>query len=251
MSNDYKIASFYRFQELDCLPEIKGRLLTAMEEIGVFGTIIIAEEGFNGTISVEMSGLEVFLEVLATVFGTVPECKFSLHGEPGFKRRKVKIKKEIVTLRKDVSIELGTGTHVSNEEWNRLLADPDTVLIDTRNDYEYRVGTFRGAINPGISSFSELPEYIEKHFDPAKEPKIAMFCTGGIRCEKFAPYLVEKGFKNVFQLEGGILRYLEKTPVDESLWEGECFVFDERVTVDRDLNQGTAEDFSSAKSMDS
>ncbi len=168
----------------------------------------------------------------------------------GLSGSKVKIKKEIVTLRKDVKISLGAGTHVSNEEWNRLLKDPETILIDTRNDYEYRVGTFRGAINPQISSFSELPEFVENHLDSSKEPKIAMFCTGGIRCEKFAPYLVERGFKNVFQLDGGILRYLEETPSGESLWEGECFVFDERITVDRDLNQGTAEDFSSAKTSE-
>ena len=147
-----------------------------------------------------------------------------------------------MTLRQKVEIEKGEGTHTKPADWNEIISDEKTIILDTRNDYEVELGTFRGAINPKIEKFSDLPKYIAENFDPKEDKKIAMFCTGGIRCEKFAPYLKEMGFEKVFQLEGGILKYLEETPENESLWEGECFVFDDRITVDHNLKQGKTED---------
>ena len=147
-----------------------------------------------------------------------------------------------MTLKKQVKIKLGENTHVDAKEWNKIISDPETLVLDTRNDYEYQTGTFRGAINPGIAKFSELPSFVEENLDPQKHKRVAMFCTGGIRCEKFAPYMKEIGFKEVYQLEGGILKYLELTPNEESLWTGECFVFDERITVDANLQKGTEPD---------
>ncbi len=245
--NKNKIASFYLFTRMRGLEAIKAKLLGLMEEFDVTGTIIIADEGFNGTVAAHAARLDTFLLEMCGVFESEPEFKFSYDDEPGFARRKVKIKKEIVTLKKAVSIDLGEGTHVAPDEWNQLITDPETILIDARNDYEFKVGTFEGAVNPGTESFSELPDFIESNFDPNRDPKIAMFCTGGIRCEKLAPFLKEKGFQNVYQLKGGILRYLEEVDPRESLWKGECFVFDERITVDPSLRRGTARDLSAAK----
>ncbi|MDH3530907.1 MAG: rhodanese-like domain-containing protein [Acidobacteriota bacterium] len=249
MNNEYRIASFYRFQELSELESLKRLLLAEMEASEVFGTIIIAEEGFNGTVSAKKKKLDIFLQSIESIFGCALEYNFSEHDTPGFRRRKIKIKKEIVTLRKNVRMELGHGTHVEAEEWNRIISDPSVIVVDARNDYEHEIGTFRGARNPHTEKFSELPEIIDSRIDPAENPKIAMFCTSGIRCEKLAPYLVEKGFEQVFQLHGGILRYLERIPADESLWEGECFVFDERITVDDRLRKGTAIDVSQTKQL--
>ncbi len=245
--NKNKIASFYQFTPMRRLEAKKAKLLGFMEEFDVTGTIIIADEGFNGTVAAAAPRLDAFLMEMCGVFESEPEFKFSYDDEPGFARRKVKIKKEIVTLKKAVNIDLGEGTHVAPDEWNRLITDPETILIDARNDYEFKVGTFEGAVNPGTESFSELPDFIESNFDPNRDPKIAMFCTGGIRCEKLAPFLKEKGFQNVYQLKGGILRYLEEVDPRESLWKGECFVFDERITVDPSLRRGTARDLSAAK----
>ncbi|REJ79541.1 MAG: hypothetical protein DWQ47_02570 [Acidobacteria bacterium] len=213
-----------------------------MEEDSIFGTIILAPEGFNSTVSGTSHDLEAFLLKAGETLGTDFEVKLSTFDKPPFKRRKVKIKREIVTLRKEVDIEAGRGTHVGSDEWNRLISDPETLLLDTRNDYEVEVGRFRGAVNPFTKSFGELPEFVEENLDPSKFKRVAMYCTGGIRCEKFAPYLKQKGFKEVYQLKGGILKYLEDTLEAESLWEGECFVFDERVSVDEDLQKGEASD---------
>lgn len=240
----YQIITFYQFKKLTNLEEIKSSLRSAMAEYSVFGTFIIAEEGFNSTVCGEVEKIENFVPLVENIFDTKIEYKSSFHDEITFKRQKVKIKKEIVTLRKQVNIEKGVGTHIKSLEWNEILKDPQTVILDTRNDYEFKIGTFKGAINPQTKSFNELPHFVEENLDPKKHKKIAMFCTGGIRCEKFAPYLKEQGFEEVFQLEGGILRYLEEVPENESLWEGECFVFDERVTVDEQLKKGNAEDLS-------
>ncbi len=248
MSEGYTIASFYRFETLSDLPSLKRRLAEAMETHSILGTIIIAEEGFNATVSALAGNMERFLEEISEVLGGLPNCKFSRCEGGGFQRQKVKIKKEIVTFKSPVDMRLGAGTHVSPEDWDEVVSDPATILIDARNDYEYKVGTFRGAVNPGTEAFSELPDYVESNLSPVGDPAIAMFCTGGIRCEKLAPYLVEKGFHRVYQLDGGILNYLESTGNRSGLWEGECFVFDERVTVDDSLRKGLAPDFSSLKS---
>ncbi|HUF04051.1 MAG TPA: rhodanese-related sulfurtransferase [Aridibacter sp.] len=239
---EYRIAAFYEFRPLEGLSDLKESLLGAMEQCAVNGTLIIAEEGFNGSVSGPPESLDRFLREAAEILGTEFEVKNSYHDEVPFMRRKVKIKREVVTLRRDVDIALGKGTHVGPEEWNRLISDPETLVLDTRNDYEVEVGRFKGAVDPLTASFGELPEFVDNNLDPSKHRRVAMYCTGGIRCEKFAPYLKQKGFEEVFQLKGGILNYLEKVPLDESLWEGECFVFDERVSLDGELLKGEADD---------
>lgn len=240
----YQIVTFYEFKKLSGLKAIKSALKSGMEEKSIFGTFIIANEGFNSTICGTTKDLAKFIPRVEHIFDTKIEFKSSFHEEMAFRRRKVKIKKEIVTLRKEVDIEKGLGTHVEAQNWNEILEDPETVVIDARNEYEYKVGSFNGAVNPKTSSFNELPDFVEQNLDPNKDNKVAIFCTGGIRCEKFAPYLKEQGFKDVYQLKGGILKYLEEVSDEKSLWEGECFVFDERITVDSNLEKGSAEDFS-------
>lgn len=244
MLNEFQIITFYEFKKLTDLENLKISLKSVMQENSIFGTIIIAEEGFNSTVCGLIKDIKNFVPEIEKILDTKLNCKSSFHAEIAFKRIKVKIKKEIVTLRKKVEIENGIGTHVKSDKWNEIISDSDTIILDTRNDYEYKVGTFKNAINPQTASFNELPEFIEKNLDPEKHKKIAMFCTGGIRCEKFAPYLKMLGFEEVYQLEGGILKYLEETPENESLWQGECFVFDERITVDEQLKKGSEKDFS-------
>ena len=239
---DYQIITFYEFKRLENLPEIKTMLRSAMDEFSILGTIIIAEEGFNATIAGLISDVEKFVEILEKTFDTKLVYKSSFHSERPFLRAKVRIKNEIVSLRKPIEIEKGAGTHVKPAEWNRIISDENTILLDARNDYEVEVGTFRGAINPKIEKFSDLPGFVAENFNPESHKRIAMFCTGGIRCEKFAPLMKEMGFEEVYQLEGGILKYLEETPENESLWEGECFVFDDRISVDNNLRQGKTED---------
>lgn len=242
--NDFQIITFYEFKPLDSLPELKQSLTAAMREHSIFGTIIIASEGFNSTVSGAPGDISKFIPVVEDILETALEYKSSFHAEKPFQRIKVKIKAEIVTLKRGVEIEKGVGTHVKPEDWNSLISDPGVVILDTRNDYEFKVGTFRNAINPATAKFSDLPQFVAENLDTGKHKKVAMFCTGGIRCEKFAPYMKGLGFEEIFQLEGGILKYLEDIPEKESLWEGECFVFDERVTVDDNLQKGAAEDIS-------
>ena len=240
--DSYRIASFYEFKRLDDLPLVREELLSQMEAFSVHGTFIIAEEGFNATISGTPEALDAFLPEAERVLGASFEVKDSFHDQMPFRRRKVKIKKEIVTLRKDVDISLGKGTHVDASRWNEIITDPETLVLDTRNEYEVKVGRFRNAFDPETSSFSDLPDAIADRIERRDYKRVAMYCTGGIRCEKFAPYLKAEGVEEVFQLNGGILRYLEEVPPEQSLWEGECFVFDERVSVDEGLTKGEAED---------
>jgi UPF0176 protein len=245
--NQVQIISFYEFKELSHvadLTELKDGLKIILRELDVRGTIIIAEEGFNGMVCGEALQIAQFITRVGIIFDTNLAIKSSFYGRAPFRKIDVKIKPEIVTLKKSVNISLGKGTHVKGDEWNRLISDPETIVLDARNDYEYRTGTFKGAINPQTRKFSDLPAFVAENLDPEKHKRVAMFCTGGIRCEKFAPYLKQIGFDEVFQLEGGILKYLEETPVDEMLWEGECFVFDERVTVDKNLQKGSGPDYS-------
>ncbi|HEX8249612.1 MAG TPA: rhodanese-like domain-containing protein [Pyrinomonadaceae bacterium] len=245
----YQIITFYEFKDLTRigeLEEIKKSLKLAMRAHSIFGTIILAAEGFNSTVGGEPENVGKFIESAEAILETSLKYKASRHARIPFRRVHVKIKPEIVTLKRQVEIAKGVGTHVSAQKWNEIISDADTLVLDARNDYEYRVGTFRRAINPQTRKFSELPEFIEKNLDPQRHKKIAMFCTGGIRCEKFAPYVKDLGFAEVYQLEGGILKYLEEIPVAESLWQGECFVFDERVSVDENLQKGNAPDLSTA-----
>jgi len=242
----FQIISFYEFNQLDDekLALLRSELRAAMRENQIKGTIILAGEGFNATVCGLKHDIERFVETAEQLFETTLQIKSSFHAECPFRRIDVKIKPEIVTLKQTVDIAKGSGTHIDPREWNALISDPGVFVLDTRNDYEFRNGTFAGAVNPKTKKFSDLPRFIEENLDPERHPKIAMFCTGGIRCEKFAPYLKERGFKEVYQLRGGILRYLEEMSDEESRWGGECFVFDQRLTVDKNLQKGVGPDFS-------
>lgn len=242
----FHIITFYEFKRFaeDQLPLMRASLRGAMREHSIRGTVILASEGFNATVCGTSADIVDFISLAERILDTRLEPKSSFHDACPFQKIDVKIKPEIVTLKKQVDIKLGVGTHVHPRDWNEIISDPSVVVLDTRNDYEFRNGTFKGAINPQTEKFSELPEFVEANLDPTEHSKVAMFCTGGIRCEKFAPYLKQIGFSEVFQLQGGILSYLEQTPADESMWEGECFVFDERVTVDRKLRKGIEPDHS-------
>lgn len=242
----FKIAAFYRFHTIaaERLASIRDRLRSSMESSDIVGTIILAEEGINSTICGTESAIDTFLEDLSEILRVEITPKFSYSCERPFKKIDVKIKPEIVTLKKKVDIGLGNGTHVSPTDWNDLISDPEVFVLDTRNDYEFKTGTFENAVNPETEKFSDLPAYVSEQLDPEKHKKIAMFCTGGIRCEKFAPYMRSLGFESVFQLEGGILKYLEEVPMQDQRWVGECYVFDTRVTVDNKLDPGSVEDLS-------
>lgn len=243
-TKDFQIITFYEFKDLTDLAEIKELISRFMRENEIFGTIILASEGYNSTVCGLPENIEKFIAFLETVFQTKLKYKSSFHDRCPFKRIKVRKKAEIVTLKQKIDIKKGFGTHRDAKEWNEIISDPETVILDARNRYEYKSGTFRGAINPETAKFSDLPAFVEQNLNPAKHKKIAMFCTGGVRCEKFAPFLKDLGFEEVFQLEGGILKYLEQVPAEENLWEGECFVFDERITVDKSLKKGSKKDFS-------
>lgn len=242
----FQIITFYEFKkfETEALPAIRASLRDVMRENSIKGTLILATEGFNSTVCGEPSNIERFISSAESILSTRLKFKSSFHDACPFRRIDVKIKPEIVSLKQPVEISLGAGTHVGADEWNKLLNDPSVVVLDTRNDYEFQNGTFKNAINPKTEKFSDLPEFVAENLDPERHPRVAMFCTGGIRCEKFAPYMKQLGFKEVFQLEGGILKYLEQVPDGESRWQGECFVFDDRVTVDENLEKGVGPDYS-------
>jgi UPF0176 protein len=244
----YLTAAFYKFVELSNFPEMKEPLLAFCESQDVKGTILLANEGINSTIAGSEAGVRAVLAYLKNDprLATL-EHKESWSSKPPFYRMKVKLKKEIVTMGvPTVNPNETVGQYVKPQDWNALIADPDVVLIDARNTYEVNIGTFRGAIDPQTKSFSELPDWLLQHpalqsketDTGAKKPKVAMFCTGGIRCEKSTAFLKANGFDEVFHLEGGILKYLETVPEADSQWQGECFVFDERVTVGQGLKVG-------------
>jgi UPF0176 protein len=242
----FQIITFYEFKPLEPerLAALKESLRSVMAANSIKGTIILAEEGFNATVCGEPKNIDAFVRGFEELLGTTLNFKASFHDACPFRKIDVKIKPEIVTLKKQVDISKGAGTHVSPGKWNEIISDPSVVIIDARNDYEFRNGTFRRAINPHTEKFSELPGFVAETLDPNTHEKVAMFCTGGIRCEKFAPYIKQLGFKQVFQLDGGILRYLEEVPTEESLFDGECFVFDDRRTVDGELKKGVGPDYS-------
>jgi UPF0176 protein len=238
----FHIAAFYQFAGLSELDAARDRLVALGAECDVKGTILLAPEGVNGTIAGPREDVEAFLSLLRSDPRLSSlEAKWSTSDEDPFRRLKVRLKREIVTLRVDeVDSINNTGVHVPPEEWNDLISDPDTIVIDTRNDYEYAIGTFANAVNPETRRFGEFPAWIKSQQD-IKDKKIAMFCTGGIRCEKGTAYLKEQGFGEIYQLEGGILKYLETVDEDESLWDGECYVFDRRVSVSHGLVPGNLE----------
>ncbi|HCQ36820.1 MAG TPA: hypothetical protein DIU19_12975 [Alcanivorax sp.] len=231
------VAALYRFTRLDDYQSLREPLLAAMLERDVRGTLLLAHEGINGTISGARDDVDAIVGWLrADPRFQDMEYKESFAAEHPFLRTKVKLKKEIVTMGvEDLDPNANRGTYLEAEEWNRVIADPETLVIDTRNDYEYEVGTFQGAVNPNTKAFREFPEYVKQHLDPARHKKVAMFCTGGIRCEKASAYMLSKGFESVFHLKGGILQYLEDVPQEDSRWEGDCYVFDGRVAVGHGL----------------
>lgn len=242
---DFLTAAFYKFVELPDCAELKAPLLACCEDNAVKGMILLASEGINGTVAGPAAGVHAVLAFLRRDPRLTDLVhKASWAGKSPFYRMKVRLKREIVTLGvPGLHPSRLAGTYVNPHEWNRLLEDPEVVLIDTRNDYEVAIGSFKGAINPHIKSFAELPDWVRQEAAlqaPAgKKPKVAMFCTGGIRCEKSTAFLRAHGFDEVYHLEGGILKYLETVPQEISRWEGECFVFDERVSVAHGLAPGS------------
>jgi UPF0176 protein len=239
------VAALYHFAPLDGLPAIRAGLLALCCHHGVKGTLLLAREGVNGTIAGSDAAIAAVVEHLRAVQGLAAlEVKYSRAPALPFHRLKVRIKAEIVTMgQPDVDPLASAGRYVAAQDWNALIADPDTILIDTRNDYEVAAGTFTGAIDPQTASFREFPAWFrarrEDLLGQGKQPKVAMFCTGGIRCEKSTAFLKGEGVEQVFHLQGGILKYLETVPAEQSLWRGECFVFDQRVTVGHGLVPGT------------
>lgn len=237
------VATFYKFVQLPDYQELQPKVLSYCQQQAIRGTILLALEGVNGTIAGSRSAIDSVLSFLQSDprFADLEHKESSAETVP-FERMKVKVKKEIVTFGKpDVNPAEKVGTYVSPKEWNELIANPDVVVIDTRNDYEVSIGTFHRAINPETNSFREFPEYVKQNLDPNQHRKVAMFCTGGIRCEKASSYLLDQGFQEVYHLQGGILKYLEEVPAEESLWQGECFVFDERIAVKHGLEPGSYE----------
>lgn len=234
------VCALYKFVALDDYQELRAPLYDVMKRNEVRGTLLLAQEGINGTVSGTRDAIDALLTWLKSDARLAElDYKESLHERQPFKRTKVKLKKEIVTLGVEgIDPKRVVGTYIEPKDWNALISDPDVVLVDTRNDYEVQVGTFRHAVNPKTDSFREFPEYVKQNMDPAKQKKVAMFCTGGIRCEKSTAYMKEQGFDEVYHLKGGILKYLEEVPQETSLWEGECFVFDDRVTVNHQLEKG-------------
>jgi len=234
------VAALYKFAPLTRLKELQRKLQKTCDENGICGTLLLAPEGINGTIAGSRKGIDAVLAFLRRQKGLKGlEHKESSAAAQPFHRMKVRIKKEIVTMGAAADPNETVGEYLSPAEWNKVIADPETIVIDTRNDYEVKIGTFKNAVNPKTSSFSEFPGWVKKELDPKRDRQVAMFCTGGIRCEKASSYMKKMGFGKVYHLKGGILKYLEEMPEGKSLWEGECFVFDQRVSVKHGLAPGS------------
>jgi UPF0176 protein len=242
-STPFRVAALYRFVRLDRCDELRAPLAAFCCSRGIKGTLLIAREGINGTVA----GSEAAIADLIAHLEAMPEfagldVKYSAAGEMPFHRMKVRLKREIVTMGvPDIDPLAGAGAYVDPSDWNALIADPDTVVVDTRNGYEVALGSFAGAIDPQTESFRDFPDWVARNRNALDGKKVAMFCTGGIRCEKATAYVKSQGIDEVFHLKGGILKYLEEVPAEESLWRGECFVFDERVSVAHGLEVGEAE----------
>ena len=241
MSTQYVTCALYKFVALPNFGSLRAPLLKSMTDNEVFGTLLLAAEGINGTMSGTREGVNAVLQWIAQQPGLENiDCKESFDDEIPFYRSKVKLKKEIVTMGVEgIDPKQVVGTYVKPKDWNALISDPDVLVVDTRNDYEVEIGTFKNAVDPKTTSFREFPAWAKDNLDKGKHKKIAMFCTGGIRCEKSTAYIKEQGFEEVYHLEGGILKYLEEVPKEQTLWQGECFVFDNRVAVDHDLKRGS------------
>jgi len=228
----YTIAAFYRFVSLPDPAALREEFRAAFSEDELCGTMLIAGEGVNGTMAGGAATIDRLLTMLGEKVGLDrAEVKFTFAEERPFGRLKFRVKQEIIAFRKAVVDPTQAGRYVPASEWNALIADPEVLLLDTRNGYETEIGTFQGAVDPGIETFSEFATYVRENLDPAKHRKVAMFCTGGIRCEKASAFMLQEGFGEIYHLQGGILKYLEETPKEESTWQGECFVFDRRRSV--------------------
>lgn len=246
-SSPVRVAALYKFARMENCEEVRGELARICCASGIKGTLLLAPEGINGTIAGSDRAIDGIVAFIRTLSGFSDlDVKYSAAGTMPFYRMKVRVKREIVTMgQPDVDPLAGTGHYVAPQDWNALISDPGTIVIDTRNDYEVAIGTFAGAIDPGTASFRDFPAWFraerERLLENGDRPKIAMFCTGGIRCEKSTAFLKSEGIEEVYHLQGGILKYLETVPADQSLWQGECFVFDERVAVGHGLEIGTHE----------
>jgi len=241
----YKVAAFYQFVPLPDFEALREPLRNMCVALEIRGIILLAAEGINGTVAGSAVAIDALVKQLegGALFGgrlDNLELKFSSASEMPFNRMKVRLKKEIVTLKDDATDpNEQVGIYVEPEDWNALIETPGLVLVDTRNQFEVEMGTFDGAIDPQIKSFSEFRDFADRELDPARDTKVAMFCTGGIRCEKASSYLLSRGFKEVYHLKGGILKYLENIPQPQSRWQGECFVFDQRVALGHGLVEST------------
>jgi UPF0176 protein len=239
----FRVAALYRFCRLERFADLREPLAAFCSARGIKGTLLLAREGINGTVAgteAAIAALVAHLEAMPELAGM--EIKYSNSNDMPFHRMKVRLKREIVTMGKpDIDPLRDVGAYVEAGDWNALISDPDTIVIDTRNDYEVSLGTFERAINPQTATFSEFPDWVERQAPDFKGKKVAMFCTGGIRCEKATAYVKSLGIDEVFHLKGGILKYLEEVTPEESRWHGECFVFDERVSVGHGLEVGAAE----------
>jgi len=231
----FVVAAFYHFTELLDYETMRAPLKEFCNDLKLKGTILLAKEGINSTIAGSREAIDALLAHLRNDprLHNLEHKESYCDGIP-FQRMKVRLKKEIVTLGvPDIDPRYRVGTYVAPKDWNALIADPDVIVIDTRNNYEVEFGTFKGAINPNLETFGEFPDYVKEQLSPEKHQKVAMFCTGGIRCEKASAYMLSQGFSEVYHLKGGILKYIEEVPQEESVWEGECFVFDDRISIDR------------------
>lgn len=234
-----RVLAFYQFLALDDPQAECSSLQTLGDELALRGTILVAHEGVNGTVVGDTQALQQLSQHLLNQYGVRSQKWSDLQpGNSGFHRFKVRVKPEIVSFGVDDLDMSQSGEHVDALTWNRLIDDPDVLVIDTRNDYEIDIGSFDGAVSPHTENFRQFPAWVADNLDPEKHTKVAMFCTGGIRCEKASAYMLNQGFANVYQLDGGILQYLEDTQSSDSRWNGECFVFDQRVSVNADLEQG-------------
>jgi len=239
--NEFVVAALYKFVGFPDFRQFSGPLKARCQALGLKGTLLLAHEGINGTVAGSRQAIEELLAYLrADPRFSDLEHKESPSDDQPFYRMKVKLKKEIVTMGVEgIDPKQIVGTYVAPKDWNQLISDPEVLVIDTRNNYEYAIGSFEGARNPETETFREFPQYVQENLDPGRVKKVAMFCTGGIRCEKATAYLKEQGFEEVYHLQGGVLKYLEEVPPEQSLWRGECFVFDNRVAVNHDLEPGS------------
>lgn len=242
----FKVAALYKFVALPDFEALRPEIMDFCRDHAIRGTLLLAPEGINGTVAGSAEDITTLIKWLedGNLFGgrlRGAEIKYSYADAMPFNRLKIRLKSEIVTLRAPEADPTKTvGTYVTADEWNDLISQDDIITLDTRNDYEVGLGTFEGAIDPETATFTEFKDYVAENLDPAVNKKVAMFCTGGIRCEKASAYMLAKGFEEVYHLHGGILKYLETVPEDQSMWQGECFVFDERVAVKHGLEQGEA-----------